>query len=143
MNGPGRAVAACSGRPVWHAPRVRSLVAVASVVVLFACIASACSTGSAGSGGPADASDEFPTCNGACEAGATCQGYSPEGYCADYYCSQGGWVLATGCPAGMTQTPSLTTSCGQGCFGVSICTYDNVPPATDVCCCPETDAAAD
>ncbi len=124
-----------------HVPAVRSLVAIGSVV-LFAVGAAACSTGSSGS--PLrDASDEFPSCNGACEAGTTCQGYSVEGYCADYYCSQGEWVLAMGCPAGMTQTPSLTTSCGQGCFGISICTYNNVPPATNVCCCPETDAPAD
>lgn len=126
-----------------HVHGVRSRFVVASVVALFLWVGAACSTGSGGPGGAADASDEFPSCNGACEAGATCQGYSPEGYCADYYCSQGAWVLATGCPTGMTQTPSLTTACGQGCFGISICTYNNVPPATDVCCCPDTDASTD
>jgi hypothetical protein len=115
----------------------------ASSVALLLVGLAACSTASSGPGTAADASDEFASCTGACEAGTTCQGYSVEGYCADYYCSEGAWVLALGCPGGMTQTPSLTTSCGPGCFGISICPFNNVPPATNVCCCPDTDAPAD
>jgi hypothetical protein len=123
---------------------VKTRYLAASTAILLVGVASACSTASSGGPGDAgDASDEFATCSGACEAGTTCQGYSVEGYCADYYCSQGAWVLAMGCPAGMSQTPSLTTSCAPGCFGISICPFNNIPPATDVCCCPETDAPAD
>jgi len=123
-----------------HVPGVRSRFTL--LIAVIASMASACSTASSGPG-PSDANDEFPSCNGACEAGTTCQGYSPEGYCAEYYCAQGAWAPAMGCPSGMTQTPSLTTSCGQGCFGMSICTYNDLPPTTSVCCCPATDAPTD
>lgn len=126
-----------------HVPGVRSVITVGLVAMLVVGLAAACSTSSGGSSGPGDASDEFSSCQGACEAGTTCQGYSVEGYCASYYCAEGAWVLAMGCPSGMTQTPSLTTSCGEGCFGISICPFNNVPPATDVCCCPGTDASPD
>jgi hypothetical protein len=123
---------------------VRSLAALASFVGLLVSLAAACSSGSSGAGDSGDASDEPPSCRGACdEAGSTCQGYSPQGYCAGYYCWQGSWVLSTGCPTGMTETPSLTTSCAPGCFGTSVCPYNNVPPSTDVCCCPQADAPSD
>jgi hypothetical protein len=134
-------------RQVCHVRGVRFLAALASSApfgVLALLLAVACSSGSSGSGDSGDASDEFPSCRGACDdAGSMCQGYSVQGYCAGYYCWQGSWVLSTGCPTGMTEAPSLTLSCGQACFGITICPYNNVPPATDVCCCPETDAPSD
>jgi hypothetical protein len=143
MSERGHAGPACRQRQACHLPPVRSVIAAAWAVLFVAGLAAACQTSAPSGSGPVDAADEFASCDGGCEAGATCEGYNVDGYCSNYYCSQGAWVLAMGCPAGMTQTPSLTTSCGPGCFGLQICTYNNLPPATNVCCCPVTDAPID
>lgn len=121
---------------------MRFVLAFAAAAAWAAAVAG-CSTASSGPAEARDAGEDVASCTGVCEAGTTCEGFSAEGYCAQYYCWDDAWVLSAACPTGTTETPSLTTSCGEGCFGIQICPFNNLPPATDVCCCTVTDAPLD